>query len=263
MTLATVAANGLALEDLGIRVLNLDEFLSAPQVTFPSVSIIDRMGQDDSVRGVVYSPKMLQLGIKADGGAIVTSRTMLGAWYMFAQGKLELEIVDAPGRVMYGILQKSTGSVFGVTLDVSGTNYETAGEILCSTPFWFDRVPHSIGGTAGQRVVVPCGSAPGRIRVYLAGPYTTPTFTLRDRSGNILYTLPLTDTAADGTIYLDLDFHNQYADRYVNSVRSALNNAYGLFDPNHTFFGVDPLDGATLECSSGEWEALVWRGYLV
>jgi hypothetical protein len=261
MTLKTISSNGMAVEDYGIVPIAYDQWLSAPAVQYGSAANVGEMGFRVSTRGIQYSPRRIGLGVLTTNTSMAGGRTDLEAWYLAAQGELEIESIDCPGRVCYGFFESATGDIDGVKLVAPGIT--SIGSIVCYNPFWYDRSPIAFGGAAGARIVIPVGSAPSRIKLGLAGPYTNPTWTLRNRSAIVLATMPVTDTAASATTYLEFDFINQNIDRYVNSVRSSLNNGYPLLDPDSTFFTADPLDGSTLECSSGSWEGLAWRAHLV
>jgi hypothetical protein len=262
MSDARVTVNRKPLEAFGLVPINLEEWLSAPSVTYGTVVPAGRMGSIATVAGASYAPRPLMLGVRTNSATTdEEARAILDAWYLHCQGMLEICIQDDPSKVCYGLFEASAGGVEGIKL--LSPKLTTIGKITCHDPFWYRPAPTSFGAAAGTRVVVPVGSATSRLHLAIAGPYTDPILILRNRSGTEIDRMPFTDTAADSSIFLDLDFDRQQLDRYVAGVRSAPNNAYELLDPEHSFFVVDPLDGATLEVTSGGLTGLAWEAFLV
>ncbi len=264
MTLNTAKLNGRWVEDYNVSCINLDKWLSAPATKYGSVQLLGRLGTEVSLDGVQHAPMPLMLGVQTNNTDFVVSRTELGAFYSALQGLLEIELLDAPGKVRYGYFEMGDGSAFGVPL--LSPQLQCIGTITCYNPYWYDRTPTSFGAAAATRVLVPAGTAPTRMRLYICGAYTNPTLTLRDRAGNILAQLTFTVTAADNTYYLDLVFDGQQrADQFVNQVRASVSNASTFLGQTQSLgqFVADPLKGCTIETSAGSLSGLAWRAYLV
>lgn len=260
--LTTIAVNGLAVESYGMYPINYDEWISPPGVKYGTADVIGRMGLEPTVAGIAYTPKPLVLGALTPGVALTTDRTSLGAWALALQGQLEIESIDLPGRVCYGYFEQGKGTSLGVQL--ATPNIQVVGTITCYTPFWFDRSPGTFGGASGSRYLISAGTAPTTIRVWICGPYTNPTLTLRDRTGRVIATMRFTDTAADNSTYLDIVFSKPCRiDRYVSGVRSSVNNGFGLKNSADAFFTIDPLDYSTIETNSGSLAGLSWRSWLL
>jgi len=265
MTLQTIAVNGVPIESYGLTPLNYEEWLSAPSVKYGTIAPIGRMGVTPTIAGISYTPKPLVLGAMTAGVDLPTDRASVGNWLLALQGRLEIESVDMPGRVITGQFEQGQTVPFGITL--LSPQLQIKGTITCHDPFWVDRSPGTFGGPSGSRYVVPVGTAPSILRYWLCGPYTTPTVTLRDRTGVAIATMRFSDTAADNTIVLDVVFKRldnaQRIDRYVSGVRSAVNNGYGYLNPADGFFTIDPLDAPTIEVDSGSLACIGWRGWQV
>ena len=265
MTLATIGINGVPVESYGLVAIDWQEWASAPTVKYGTTQLIGRMGPTPTVAGIAYTPKPLILAVQTADVDLATDRTQLGAWTLALQGQLEIESADMPGRVCYGLFEQGRTTQFGgVPLTLLSAQLQMVGAITCYSPFWYDRSPSTFGGAAAARILLPVGTAPTTLRVWLCGPYTNPTLTLRDRTGTAIATMRFTDTAADNTIYLDLVCDlPRHIDRYVSGVCAARNNGYALMDPADTFFTVDPLDGCTLETDSGSLAGIGWRVWQV
>jgi hypothetical protein len=260
MTLTTFAINGQAIEDLGLEAIEpLDGWISAPSVTYGTLEPVDRRGALAALPGTKHGVRKLSLAWRSTATTVTSARTALRGLYLALQGMLEIEFVDAPGLVCYGVLEAGAGQVQGVkNLD---PQLEVVGTITCRDPLYYDRAPTAIGGAAGDRITLPVGTGATRLHLWLAGGYTTPTFTLRNAAGTAIATMPLTDTAADSTVYLEFDFAAYQIDRYVSGVRSAVNNGYPYLTDGYTLFVAHALDAPTLESDSGSWAGLAWRSY--
>ncbi len=266
MSLQSLAANGKPIEDYGLNLIDIQGHLSMVPVQYGTAPLLNLMGSKLSAQGVSYGPRPWVVSVAVrQPTTLVAARTALGAWYLATQGMVEWETIDAPGKISYGVMTSSVGDVDGAiaSLKLSNPALVSVGVVTGPDPFWYDRSPTAIGGGTNQRVVVPCGTAPSVLRLWVAGAYTTPILTVRDRAGNVLAQMRFTDTTASSAFYLDLNMGLKQYDRYNAGARAALDNAWQYLNAADDGFVIDPLDGATIEVNSSSFEGLCWRAYQV
>lgn len=266
MSLLTLAVNGKPVEDYGLNLIDIQGHLSMVPVQYSTVPLQGAMGANLSAQGIAYGPRPWVVGVAVKQPTTLTAaRTALGAWYLATQGMVEWETIDAPGKVFYGVMTSSVGDVDGAVASIKLSNpaLVSVGAVTGPDPFWYDRSPIAIGGATNQRVVVPSGTAPSVVRLWVAGAYTTPTLTVRNRGGDPLCQMRFTDTTASSAYYLDLNMSLKQYDRYNAGVRSALDNAWPYLNVADDGLVSDPLDGATVEVNNSSFEGLVWRAYQV
>lgn len=271
MTVLTAAFNGCNVEDMGLRLADIQQWLSPVTSKYGTVQIVGQMGQTLSTQGVSYDSNPLTVSFwTPNTNSPTTARAVLGATLQALQGLLEIEVADMPGRVTYGVFESAIGDVDGgdVSSKLLYGGLILVGTIRRADPFWYTRSPVSIGGTTNQRIAIPFGTAPSLVRFQAVPPYTNPAFTVRNRSGIPLAQMRFTDIVAGTDIYLDANGLtqpnglSQAIDRISSGVRT-VNAGWALLNDADTFLRFDPLDGTTLEISSGSFTGLVWQAWIV
>lgn len=258
MTLTTVAVNGRTIEERGLSPLDLDQWFAPPEVKYSESPLLGRWGTYPSSRGAEYSPRVLTLvaGAKMTD-TLVEARAKMDDWFADLQGELEIEVVDAPGKVCYGVFERGSSSVDGIKL--LSPLMKVVGQIVCRNPLWYDRSPTTVSAAAGTRVALPMGSAPGRVRLILIGS-TDPVITARRHTGEIIGTMEFTVTlGATELLVIDGDALNPTVTKYTAGVAS---NAIATLNSDSDFLTFSPEDKVLLEVDSGSIMAIVWRGYL-
>lgn len=259
MALTTVAVNGVTIEEMGLSALNLDEWLAPAKLRYGSVEPVGRIGTVATVRGSSWEPRELLLSVGTpDGETPAQARARIAAWYKALQGLLEIEVIDAPGRVCYGLFEGAKAAPFGTKLAVS--TVEVVGRIVCRNPLWYDRNPDLVSAAAGVRVPVPVGSAPGIVKAAIIGAATDPTLTIRRRTGEVLLQLPFTVTLG-ATEMLEIDERATWpVTKWTAGVASdALATLATTATP---VLPIDPTDGTTMEVDSGTLLVTTWPGHL-
>lgn len=259
MTLATVAINGRPLESYGLVAIALDEWLAPPQYRYGTAELVGRLGTVPLWRGGSWTPRTLSLGVQTTASTLTTSRDALGQWYAALQGLLEVTVIDGSERSCYGVFEGATGSVHGIKL--LSPALQSVGRIVCHDPLYYDRSPQYSTASAGGRAVVPCGTAPGRVRFAVAGAASNPTFLVRDRAGTPLAQMRF-ELELDSTQWLVIDRSSSTLPVAVYTAGVAA-PAFDALHPDDTFLTFDPTEGPTLEVSSGSLWVQSWRGWLV
>lgn len=260
MPLTTVAINGVPIEDYGIGPIALEEWLAPPRPKYGEVSPVGRMGSIATVRGLTWEPRRLRLGVQTTNATATTlaaGRLAVDAWHKALQGLLEVETIDAPGRVCYGVFEGGAVDTFGIKL--LSPLLQSVGEIVCRDPRYFDRSPVSVSAAAATRVAIPVGSAPGVVKIIVYGAATNPTVTLRDRNGATIAQMRFTVTLG-ATESLVIDPRATWP--VTKMTAGVASDAFSTLNILDTLLTVDPLDEPTVETSTGTIQAVTWRGYL-
>jgi hypothetical protein len=206
------------------------------------------MGPIPSAQTVKHAPVVMNLGYSQNAATMQAARSGVGSALAALQGILEIELVDAPGIVRYGLFTGGVGTTLGVPL--IDTTYQMAGKITCHDATWYSRMWQPIAVPGGQRVRVPMGTTQGLTRATITGPTTLGTLTLtsRDRTGAPVATMRLTVTlGANDMVFIDLD-DNQLA-IYLAGVAQA--NPLDLLNDFDTFLAISLERGTTLDVSEG------------
>lgn len=263
MSLTTIAVNGVPVEDYGVEPIRYERWLAPPARRYSAVSLVGRVGAAPSTRGSSYEPRALVLGVRpttATATSLMAGRDALGAWYAACQGLLEIESIDRPGRVCYGLFEGAEDSPFGLTL--VSPQVDAVGRITCYDPLWYDRQPTVVGVAEDTRLTVPVGTAPGRYRFAIVGAATAPTVTLRTRAGAVIETMRFDQDsfALASTDVLTVDW---LASSPVQKVSSGVaSDVFDALNPDDSFLEIDPDDGPTLEVDDGSLILTAWRGWL-
>lgn len=258
MALTTIAVNGVALEDYGLLPMALERWLAPPAVTYGAVDLVNRIGAVPTTRGIKYAPRELVLGVVTTAATISLSRAQLLAWYSACQGLLEIEVIDSPGKVCYGVFENAADDVTGIKL--LSPMLTAVGKITCHDPLWYDRSPVSVSAAAATRVAVPVGTAPGIVVITVMGAATNPTVTLRSRTGASLGQMRFTVTLG-ATEALVIDARATWP--VTKWTAGVLTDAFATLNVADVLLTVDPNDAPTLETSVGTLMVTAWRGDLV
>lgn len=258
MAITGIGINGRGIEEFGIKPINLEGYLAPPEINYGSVDLIDVIGSTTTVRGSRWKARELLLGVMTTSGvSIANSRSLLNDWHKACRGLLEVEIIDAPGKVCYGVFEGASEGVDGVKL--VSTDLKSIGRIVCRDPIWYTRLPQMVSAAAAARVEVPCGSAPGIVKFMVIGAATNPVVTLRSRTGEILQQMTFT-VSLGATEAIEVDRRAAWpVTRWTAGVAT---NGFSLLAITDTLIRVDPLDGATLETSAGSLVVTTWIGDL-
>jgi hypothetical protein len=189
---------------------------------------------------------------------LVAGRETLGAWHYALQGLLEIETVDAPGKVCYGLFEGAADDTFGIKL-LSG-QVESIGQIVCRDPLWYDRSPIVTSGGAGVRVPVPFGTATGRNRFMLLPTSTAPVVTVRSRTGEVVGQMRFDQdsfalTSAD---VLQVDYDQPMPIQKLTA--GVGTDAFDALNPNDGEIVL--MEGDTMEVDEGGLVLTSWRGWL-
>lgn len=257
MALTTIAVNGVPIEDYLLWPIDLERWLQPPTLTYGSVELLGQVGSVATVRGRSYRSRDLTIAVMTRGANMVASRDLLRAWYKDTQGLVEIESIDAPGKVCYGVFENATDGVDGVKL--LSPNLTSIGTLVCRDPLWYARAPITISAAAATRVAVPGGSASGRYRFLVIGACTNPTVTLRSRTGEILAVMRFTATLG-ATEAIEVD---PQATRIVTRWTAGVGiDAFDTLNVVDLPFRIDPLDEPTIETDVGSLMLTTWIGDL-
>ncbi len=262
MTLVTIAVNGVPIEDYGLEVFDLDEWFTPAQVRHGGTNLVGRVGEIASSRGARYESRSIQIGYRTTGSTFPATLAQADAWHLASRGLLEIEFVDKPGRVVYGLYETAAGSLPGLTF--IEPRYDIVGTIVCRNPLFYDRLPRIVGpAIASERLAVPTGTASGLWRAVVTGAATQPTLTARTRSGASYGTLRMTRTASGTLSLLSTDYLTfEEGSSITKSTSGVITDAYDYLHLDDTFFGFDPADGPTLETNQGTLLMHTTRAYL-
>jgi len=226
-------------------------------VVYPRSQLINRFGSRRSVRGVMYEPREMLIGVVAGHATIAAARTGLATWYVACQGEVEIEVVDGQDKVIYGYFERADESIKGIKL--LDTQMIAIGKFVCADPLFYDRTPSSFSAPAATPVALPAGTAPGRLEFTIAGG-TNPTVTLRDATGAELGVMRFTVTLSANDYLRVVCWGDNPT--IVLSTAGVETDGFDLLNLEDTFLSPDPTDSCTLETSAGTLSGFLRRAHL-
>ena len=184
MTLHSIALNGLSVEDdLGLYVSAISGFHDFPGRTYQSVTTpLEGGSRPLSIASTVDARKPTVTFLLL-ASSFTDRQARIDALAGLVNGQVELSLIDAPSRVMYGYMSGATVSSpykLFVTPEVDAALTFTAFD-----PLWYERNPTLTNIAAGTAASLPLGTGVvSRITITALGPSTGPRiYILRDQTG--------------------------------------------------------------------------------
>lgn len=246
--LSTLTLNGLALEDYGLTVTDLQGWLTIPKRTFPTLVLPGYQGQRRFSQGSRTEARTLPLAWLSQPASLKAGRDLLNSTILLLSGLLEIATVDDPSKVCYGVLVSADVTTFGVAMLAPG--HDVAAQLICDDPLWYDATPQAVTVSAPDTpVVLPMGSAPVRRSIIrINGPLAAGvTLIAKDATGAEFQRMTLTPpsgVSVGANDYVDVD-SDAYTITYVAS--GVASDARNWLGTNETFFRFDPLDTPALQ----------------
>lgn len=237
--------NGTDVADYGLDVVSLGSAWSGPQRRRAAASPYGLLGAYAATEATV-EPRVLELGMALD-----TTRAarvgLLDDVHRLFTGLLEIELGDAPGRIMYGLLETSeTSGRYGgpeswlTDLGDLGLRWR----IVCHNAARYTRET-SIVGFGSTDVEIPLGTAPSTGVITIYGSATDPDITYTDSAGEPL--LPVSgDTVTMGftrTLASDEALEIDLGAQTVTLIDSGVRTEALSTLTSGWFFRLDPADG--------------------
>lgn len=261
--MATVYLNGEAIENYGVIVTGLTDWLDVPRTEYPVVEIPGAPGVR-LVGGIApkSSPRQMTMTCYLNTAATLAERrSKLAALALACRGLIEWSTSEDTNRACYGVLEEGAGR--GIQEEALANPFALLTlRFTAHDPHWYQKVPTLLALPSGERVSLPLGSAPCRGVITInhgeSGSGTVEAV-LRDKTGTMLQTLTLTGVTLATDDSVVLDSINFEAWRYLAATNTWSNVTANLTTAGQDFFVFDPLDQPTLALSNGYDGSVAYR----
>jgi hypothetical protein len=267
MTINTLTLNSVPIENYGLYLNGLKDWLTIPKRNLKSVVLAMRDGSRVLSPASSTDARTIAASVTFYPSSLLNRRDLLNAFMRATAGRIEIATVEDPTKVCYGELVGGATSFVGAAA-FAVLPLKTDLTFLCADPLWYDQTPQAIGiPTINTDITLPMGNASARMRrllVRVFGPVSSPlNLALKDGAGNTLAvntiaTVGALSASLTGAEYMDIDCDAFSITKYSGGVATDITSLLGT---SQDFFALDPQDSPTLAIDGGTAVAYYYRAF--
>src|SRR5574343_186933 len=258
MPTTTLALDGTPIENYGLVVTDLRNWLGAPKRDLKMVQLAQRDGQKVLSSISPVGMRTIGLGFRLQPTSLQDRRDKLNALLKVLRGRIAITTVEDSTKVCYGYLSEGSVGLFG-SRPLTLPHVKGDFSLVCPDPYWYDVTAQTTTlSTPGTPVTLTMGNSSAvtrRISIQVNGTFTSPvTLILKDSGGNELARMTLS-LAKTSPAYVTID-----CDAFT-VIDSASVDQINTLDVTHDFFKFDPSTAYSMQVDKGTAGITYYRAY--
>lgn len=237
--------NNTDISDLGLNVLDLSEWWSAPRMIRQHSSPSNLLGTNPATT-VTVAPRRIPLQFMLESDVVADRVGLLDEVVRQTRGLLQVVVGDDTTRVGDAVMEGlEVDALFRESSWTHG-NLRITPELVFYDPIKYELSTPPVSIPANVRVTLPVGTAPSRPVLTIFGANTNILVNLRPFGGAVSESMTFTGISLTASEALEIDMGALTIVKISSGTRT---DALSELDAGW-FFEIDPADEPTLDCDS-------------